>query len=383
MRSASFLRLREDDRAKVKREEMKQEATGDSISRRSLLGEVGLVAAGLSIGALARDTAGAAETSAPPRPRLPLRIFAEGRLKDANAARIAAISPQIALLRDRKQWADELPTIDVIFGSISRDDFPKAKMLRWVQTGSAGVESICYPELVSSDVVLTNAKGSYAPAIAEHVFALLLGLTRGVVAHARQNQWGSRKSPVELREMTMGIVGLGGIGRQTARRAKAFDMHVIAVDAEPMYAPPRYAMVDEVGLVQDGLDDLLKRSDVVVCAAPLTSRSKGMFGEQQFAAMKEGAYFINVSRGKLVQTDALLSALKSGHLAGAGMDVTDPEPLPADHPLWQQPNAIITSHIAGQSQYSTQRVNDVFVENVRRYVNDLPMLNIVDKQKGY
>ena len=199
---------------------------------------------------------------------------------------------------------------------------------------------------------------------------------------ARQRKWGSDAVPPEMRGLTRGIIGLGGIGREVARRAKAMDMKVTAVDAEPLFAE-KFAMVDEVRLVDDGLMDLLKRSDVVVCAAPHTVKSRGMLGAEQFAAMKAGAYFINVSRGKIVKTDALLSALQSGHLAGVGLDVTDPEPLPADHPLWQEENAIITSHIAGKSKLSYLRVQAVFVENVGRFVSGGPLLNLVDKQKGY
>jgi phosphoglycerate dehydrogenase-like enzyme len=160
------------------------------------------------------------------------------------------------------------------------------------------------------------------------------------------------------------------------------DMKAIAVDAEPMFGE-KFAMVDEVRLVDDGLADLLQRSDVVVCAAPHTAKSRGMLGAEQFAAMKKGAYFINVSRGKLVKTEALVAALKSGQLAGVGLDVTDPEPLPPDHPLWQEDNAIITSHIAGRSQLGYARVQGVFVENVARFAGGRPLLNVVDKTKGY
>jgi D-2-hydroxyacid dehydrogenase (NADP+) len=143
-------------------------------------------------------------------------------------------------------------------------------------------------------------------------------------------------------------------------------------------------MADEIRLVDDGgLDDLLKRSDVVVCCAPHTPRSRGMLGAEQFSAMRPGSYFINVSRGKLVKTDALVEALESGRLAGAGLDVTDPEPLPADHALWKLPNAVVTSHIAGRSQLSWERVQKVFAENVARYVRGRPLLNLVDKPKGY
>ena len=133
----------------------------------------------------------------------------------------------------------------------------------------------------------------------------------------------------------------------------------------------------------DGLEWLLPHADVVVSAAPHTKVSEGMFGPEQFGLMRKGAFFINVSRGKLVQTPALLSALKSGHLAGAGLDVTDPEPLPSDHELWKQPNVIITSHISGRSQYTYVRMQDVFVENVHRFVKGFPLLNQVDKEMGF
>jgi len=233
--------------------------------------------------------------------------------------------------------------------------------------------------------VLTNGQGAYAPEIAEHAFGLLFALTRGIGQQVRQmaeKKWGYPGEPTELRGMTIGIIGLGGIGREVACRAKAMSMKVLAVDAEPLYVE-KFPMVDDVRLVDHGLMDLLKSSDVVISCVPSTPRSRGLLGPEQFAAMKRGAYFLNVSRGKIVKTDALLDALKSGQLAGAGLDVTDPEPLPSDHPLWQQPNAVITSHIAGRSQLSWQRVQTIFVTNVERWTRGQPLLNVVDKAKGY
>jgi phosphoglycerate dehydrogenase-like enzyme len=189
---------------------------------------------------------------------------------------------------------------------------------------------------------------------------------------------------VEMKGKTMGIVGLGGIGSQIARRARAMDMNVLAVDIVPKYTEQIGDICDEVRLVQDGgLEWLLTGSDVIVSAAPHTKDSEGMFGEAQFNMMKQGVYFINVSRGKLVRTDALVEALKSGHLAGAGLDVTDPEPLPSGHALWTFPNVIITSHISAASQHSSNRMQEVFVSNVNRFVKGLPMLNLVDKEMGF
>jgi phosphoglycerate dehydrogenase-like enzyme len=308
-----------------------------------------------------------------------LKILSRGKLSDGAMQRIRDISPQITVGRDVNA-----AEANVIFGNISAEEAASGK-LKWVQCQSAGVEHYPLAEMIERDVMLTNAQGCYGPEIAEHAFGLLFGLTRGIAQQVRQmsaRKWGSENKPVEVRGMTMGIIGLGGIGREVARRAKAMDMKVIAVDAEPMFAE-RFAMVDEVTLVERGLDSLVARSDVLVCCAPHTPKSRGMLGAKQFSAMKRGSYFINVSRGKLVKTDALLDALKSGQLAGAGLDVTDPEPLPADHVLWDAPNVIITSHIAGQSQLSWDRVELVFAENVARFAQGLPLLNMVDRQKGY
>jgi D-2-hydroxyacid dehydrogenase (NADP+) len=346
--------------------------TTPSLTRRQLLTTAGTAAVGLAVAevSIAKDSSDEA-------PRLPLNILLRVKLTDDATERVRAISPQITMSREVS-----LGDADVIFGGLSSRELADAKKLRWVQCPSAGVEHYPLAEMIERDVILTNGQGCYAPEIAEHAFGLLFALTRGIAAHARQKQWGYEPEPIELRGMTMGIIGLGGIGREVARRARAMDMKVIAVDAEPMYGE-RFAMVDEVRLVDDGLNDLLKRSDVVVSCAPHTPKSRGMLGAEQFAAMKKGSYLINVSRGKIVKTEALLDALRSGQLAGAGLDVTDPEPLPAEHPLWSQPNAIVTSHIAGRSQFSWSRVQNVFCENVLRVARGLAMLNVVDKRKGY
>jgi D-2-hydroxyacid dehydrogenase (NADP+) len=307
-----------------------------------------------------------------------MNIVLRAKLDDESMARVRAVSPQIHVLP--KSAGEDA---DVIFGGIGgADELSTAKKLRWVQCQSAGVEHYPLDAMTQHDVILTNAQGCYAPEIAEHAFGLLFALTRGIAFHARAKTWGYEPMPIELRGMTMGIIGLGGIGREVARRAKAMDMKVLAVDAEPMYAT-RFAMVDEVTLVDLGLEGMLRRSDVVVCCAPHTVKSRGILGAAQFAAMKKGSYFINVSRGKIVQTDALVDALNSGQLAGAGLDVTDPEPLPDGHVLWSMPNAIVTSHIAGRSQLSWARVQNVFCENVLRFARGMEMLNVVDKTKGY
>ena len=311
-----------------------------------------------------------------------MRLLSRFGIPKETIARIAEISPEITVIpraRD-EQWAEELPKADAVYGSVSGEEIAAAKSLRWVQYNAAGVEHVLSRQLVASEVQLTNARGCHAAQIAEHAFALLLGLTRNVAAYGRAPHQRVQR-PTELRGLTMGIVGLGAIGHETARRARAMDMKVLATDERPINVECDRA-ADEVHS-PDWLGEMLKRSDVVVIAAPHTPRTEGMIGAEQFALMKPGSYLINVSRGKLVKTDALLAALRDKRIAGAGLDVTDPEPLPPEHALWKESNVIITPHIAGQSQFTEQRVQDVLVENVRRYANGLPLINLVDKRLGY
>jgi D-2-hydroxyacid dehydrogenase (NADP+) len=349
---------------------------GETFNRRSLLVGAATAAATVGLNTIARGDE--SKSSIDDRPRLPLKILLREKPSEKSQQELREISQQITL-------TDSLDDANVVYGSLSANEVKNARNLRWIQCVSAGVEHLLTLPLIESEILVTNGKGCYSPEISEHVFGLLFTMTRRIGYCAREQKnhaWQNAVAPIELRGMTMGIVGLGGIGCETARRAKAMDLRVIAVDAEPM-TMERMPIVDEVRLVDDGLDDLLSRADIVVNASPFTKRTHGMYGPDQFAKMKQGAYFINVSRGRIVQTDALLGALKSNHLAGAGLDVTDPEPLPANHPLWDEPNVFITPHIAGQSQFGRGRVETVFVENVRRYSQSLPMLNQVDRIKGY
>jgi phosphoglycerate dehydrogenase-like enzyme len=354
-----------------------------SCSRRQLLGNATLAAvstAGLM--GLAGTVAPATPDANHARPRLPMRLLIKRPMENNDDQKIRAVSPQITIVGPDK-FDEELPTADVVYGKLLPDQVARAKKLRWLQTTSVGVDAILCPELIQQDVILTNTRGCCGATIAEHAMSFLMALTRGVGMAAQHRAWvdlGVKQ--VELRGLTMGIIGLGGIGREVARRAQAMDMYVIAVDAEPMYEE-RYRMADELYLVDDGLDLMLKRADVLVSCAPLTPRTQGLIGAKQFSLMKDGSYLVNISRGPIVKTDDLVAALKSGKLAGAGLDVTDPEPLPNDHPLWQQKNVIITPHKAGASQLVVARESAIFTENVRRYVQGLPMLNVVDKEKGY
>jgi phosphoglycerate dehydrogenase-like enzyme len=259
-----------------------------------------------------------------------------------------------------------------------------AKKLRWIQTVSAGVDGMRWPELIDSSIVLTNAKIVMGPNIADHSFALLLALTRGIgraAAERTQESWSREPyfGSVELAGKTAVIVGVGGIGMQIAQRARGFGMGVIGVDPKDIPLTP---LLDKV-VTPDRLDEVLPQADVVFVSAPLTVESKGMIGDRQFGLMKKKSYFVAVSRGGLYQTPALVKALDSGHLAGAGLDVTDPEPLPKGHALWKFPNVVITPHTAGQGDLMPKRRMEMFKENIRRFLDGRPMLNVVDKAKGY
>jgi phosphoglycerate dehydrogenase-like enzyme len=359
-----------------------------SISRRRLFNEAAVVAAGAGLAAaLATPAAHAVGTvsSLPKpgeRPRLPLNYLTKNKFDDEFYKQIQAIDPQIKILPS-EAWTQELPNADAIIGKPTPEEFAAARRLRWVQVTSGGVDTLLYPEFVKSDVILTNTSGCYASPIAETAIAFMMALVRGVGFASYNRKWeGFGVRQVELRGQTMGIIGLGSIGREVARRGKALDMRVIAVDAEPMFRE-RYQMVDDVLLVDTGYEKMLKQTDVLVCCAPLTPRTKGMIGEREIGLLKDGAYLVNVTRGKIVNTQAVLDAIRSKKLAGAGLDVTDPEPLPNDHPLWKEPNVIITPHKAGGSQHSGLRERNIFIENMARYVAGLPMINVIDKQKGY
>ena len=365
------------------------------LSRKDFLRAAGLTALAGALPAaptLAAPTLAAPTLAAAPAdpPTLPVAILVRGGLPPESVAAIAALGPQTARLivaADDAAWRSALPNADALFGGFSPDDLRLAKRLRWIQYAAAGVEGVLTPELVASPIVLTNGKGCYGPAIAEHVFALLFALTRNVARQARQmrdKKWGGNGGLIEVRGMTMGILGFGGIGRETARRAQALGLHVVACDVQPLRPEQVGGLAETIYPVDGGgLEKMLTQSDIVVSAVPLTKKSAGMLGPAQFAQMKPGEYLINVSRGKIVQTPALVEALRAGKLAGAGLDVTDPEPLPEDSPLWAMDNVVITSHTAGQSQFTQTRVQAVFVENVRRFALGLPLLNMVDKQAGY
>jgi phosphoglycerate dehydrogenase-like enzyme len=280
----------------------------------------------------------------------------------------------------------EIADAEVYYGFPSADVLRQAKALRWIQAPSAGVNFLQdLPELVANDIILTNTRGAHGPSIGEHTFALLFALTRHLpksVQAQGEHRWARGDIYHTSREIwgrTMGIIGYGAIGRAVAQRARGFDMNVLAIDPHPEPgAPPVH---ETWGM--DRLPDLLAQSDVVVVSAPLTDESYHLIDAKALAGMKPDAYLIVVSRGGIVDEAALAAALKSGKLAGAGLDVTEVEPLSPDSPLWDAPNLVITPHTAGDSTEKEQRCVEILRENLQRYAQGEVLLNLVDKKRGY
>ena len=317
----------------------------------------------------------------------PLRIVSTMSLSATEVELIKGAGKNVELVvtTDSKD-AKLLTDAEVWFGYRDGSMIPQAKKLKWVQALGAGVENMPR-ELVEHPCILTNMQRIYAPVIAESAIALLLSLTRGLtqlsIPAFSQKKWIQTPADLTLEDLygkTIGIVGMGGIGSETARRLHyGFNMRVLGTDAKPLHKPDFVEELHDPGWLMQ----MVPQVDVLMSAAPLTPITKGMFNEQVFSKMKPGAYFINVSRGGLVDQNALMKALKEKRIRGAGLDVTTPEPLPPDHPLWTCPNLVITPHNSGQAAIRQVRLIQLITENVRRYSNGLPLMNVVDKVKGY
>jgi D-2-hydroxyacid dehydrogenase (NADP+) len=306
--------------------------------------------------------------------------FTEEALREYRTAGAGAA---IVLAKSPADMAREVVDADAVIGGVSKDQYANAKKLKWVQTYSAGVEGYRWKEFLDSGIVLTNCKIVQGPNIADHAMALLLSLTRGLNTFFidKEKEQSSREGHtlLELQDMTAVVIGVGGIGSQIAQRAHGFGMKVIGVD--PKDLPPNINVTRMVYPSQ--LDSVLPLADVVFVSAPLTPESRHMMGPHQFDLLKPSSFFVAVSRGGLYDTPALVKALDSHKLAGAGLDVTDPEPLPAGHALWKFPNVVLTPHVAGNSPGSYARRVGVFKDNIAHFVRHEPMRNVVDKQKGY
>jgi D-2-hydroxyacid dehydrogenase (NADP+) len=283
---------------------------------------------------------------------------------------------------------EEIVDADAYIGEITSAEVRAGKNLKWVGVMSAGVERVLFPRDGSSDlrdshITLTNNKIVQGPEIADHALAMLLMLSRNLYIlykNDQQQTWDPHSfHGIELNGKTAIVVGVGGIGTQIAVRANAFGMTVIGVDPEDKpFLPFLKSLVKP-----DQFDDVLPQADVVFISVPDTPKSHKMMGAHQFELMKRNSYFIAVSRGGIYDMNGLVKALDEKRLAGAGVDVTDPEPLPKGHALWKFENVIVTPHIAGRSDQDSVRMVGTIKDNIRRFVEGKPLVNVVDKQKGY
>lgn len=313
-----------------------------------------------------------------------LTVLVINKLADRHKAMLHNISQDLQVisceLEEAGQYIAEADVL-VAWGWMDiRDLYLSAPKLKWVHALSAGVETMTFPEIQSSSTILTNSRGIHGIPIAEHIFAMILTFTRGLHLLLRQqmNKKWQRVPTDEIHEKTMGIVGLGSIGREIAKKAKGLGMHVVATKREITTE----LFVDKL-YPPTALNEMLSICDFVVVALPLIEETQGYIRLEHFEAMKQNAYFFNISRGAIVREADLNAALEQGLIAGAGLDVFETEPLSESSPLWERENVIITPHIAALSPYYLDRAIKLFADNLTRYVNGRDMFNIIDKQKGY
>ena len=333
-----------------------------------------------------------------------MKLLIHPPVEEQRLAEIVRAAGPMAVVnaRDEAEALREIPTANAFFGKITPPLLSAATQLRWVQSPTASLEHYIFPALVEHPCQLTNMRGLFSDVIADHVFGYIICFARNFHRYLRQQAAGVwepiggeaartnfatgpgivssiDRAHGHLADATLGIVGLGQIGSEIARRGLAFGMRILAVD--PVKTEPPNGVA---GLwPMDRLPDLLAQSDYVVIAAPHTPETAGMFRRQQLAQMKPSAYLINIGRGALVVLDDLCEALAQGQIAGAGLDVFEIEPLPPDHRLWKLENVIITPHVAGCSTRIAQRHLAVLLENIGHFLRGEPLLNLVNKSSWF
>ena len=313
-----------------------------------------------------------------------MKLLVYPALKDEERQQLADVDPSVDLVnaRSEDEALAEIVDAEAMYGHITPEMLARAEKLRWLQTPIAGLENYMFPKLAESELTMSNMAGIYNDQIADHTMTYILMFARGFHIYLRRQldrNWETDVPIIHLADATIGIIGLGGIGTAIAQRAKAAEMRVIATEARRDEQPD---FVDELW-PPERLDDLLAASDFVVSCVPHTPATEGMIGAAQLAKMQPTAYLINISRGVVVKLEALVEALQSGTIAGAGLDVYEIEPLPSDHPLWGMENVILTPHVAAASPHVAQRRINVVAENLRRWVSDEPLRNVVDKQMWF
>lgn len=315
-----------------------------------------------------------------------LNIVVLNPLADRHKEVIKAAEPNINIIvSDEKTVPEHMPECHILVTwgwAETQHLYQAAPHLEWIHALSAGVEKLLFPEIQAADTILTNSKGIHSIPVSEHLLAMMLAFSRGLTLSIRQQNarlW-ERVPTDELHEHTLAIIGLGAIGREIAKKAKALGMTVLASKQEMTTE----LFVDKLYLPDsDSLQEMLAQADYVVVALPLTENTKNLIGMKQFTIMKPSAYFFNIARGPIVNEADLVTALERKLIRGAGLDVFTHEPLPESSPLWTMPNVIITPHVAALSPAYLDRAIKLFADNLTRFIQGRDMINLVDKGKGY
>ena len=317
--------------------------------------------------------------------------FSLWNLTDERADELRTIFPDIEFINvhDLESLAGEIRDADALCSMrITPELFRAAKELKWIHSVAAGIGGLMIPEVLASDVFITNARGIFSTAVAEHTLGMILAFSRRLIDCYRHQQshdwaqealWKAKPEMGEISGKTLGIIGYGSIGREIAKRARAFGMIILAVKNDSS-AGTEYA--DGVFSLSQRCE-VLRESDFVVLALPHTPKTKYVMGEMEFQAMKPTAFLINIARGKLVDEEALLRALRHRRIAGAGLDVFATEPLPPHHPLWDEPLVLITPHTAGLFPEFWPKSLALLADNIRRFQAGETLINLVDKRRGY
>ncbi len=321
------------------------------------------------------------------RKHFPMRIVLCYPVEPKHIAQIAAAMPEAEIVDPGQEHiAEDLFKADIFCGHakvpVDWDNVVRQGRLRWIQSSAAGMDHCLVPSVITSDIIVTSASGVLADQVAEHTIALITAWCRSLPSffHAQQKKEFIRRPTRDLTRSNVGIVGLGGVGRRLAELLKAFQTRILATDMFPV-DKPEYV---ESLWPADRLDDLLPQVDFLILALPLYAETKNLIDAAAMAKMKRGSLLVNMARGPIVDHDDLVAALESGHLAGAVMDVTEPEPLPPNSKLWDMPNVIITPHVGGQAAWRIDKMTDLFCQNLHRWQAGLPLINYLpDKQLGF
>jgi phosphoglycerate dehydrogenase-like enzyme len=315
-----------------------------------------------------------------------MRIVLCYPVEPRHVEQIQDAAPGCEVVDAGQERVDELlPTADIFIGHakvpVDWDRVLAAGKLRWIQSSAAGLDHCLVPGVIDSEIVVSSASGLFAPQVAEQTCALLFGLLRRLPLffRAEAKRQFIRLPTDDLRGKTVGIVGMGGNGRMLVQALSPWDVRLVGTDYYPVDPPER---LDQLWPA-DQLDQLLQVSDIVILALPLNAHTHGLFDETRLANMKSRSYLVNVARGAVVVESALVEALASGHLAGAGLDVTEVEPLDPSSLLWDDPRVIITPHVGAQSASRVDDTTDLACVNLRRFLSGQPPYNRVDKQLGF